>query len=268
VRRLDHHCPWIDNCVGIGNQRAFYCFIVVLLATLLVFYRAAMLYVVDAIFPAWASGDAVRTLVTVSEWSAGPELRPLLVILCCALDSVWLAFVGVLVARHTAYMAVNVTTYEVLTRPAHVQRRFPRHQGRCWFLRGCELERTCMHCFGYWTLDLTQDAHDFAPPDAAANEESPSRGGRRSCADLEAVEMPGGPRGSGVGSHKAGSPRLGGSKGFSAHASSPAPKDVCDPNDTLEEFMACHQRDEPMSGTLGNGSPSPPAPPGRWPKDA
>jgi hypothetical protein len=27
VRRYDHHCPWINNCVGKGNQRYFLVFI-------------------------------------------------------------------------------------------------------------------------------------------------------------------------------------------------------------------------------------------------
>merc|ERR1719498_953080 len=38
VERLDHHCPWIDNCVGLGNQRSFFCFICVLFATICSFY--------------------------------------------------------------------------------------------------------------------------------------------------------------------------------------------------------------------------------------
>ncbi|CAE8685637.1 unnamed protein product, partial [Polarella glacialis] len=44
VQRLDHHCPWIDRCVGIGNQRLFYVFLVML------FSAIAMLFVMAAKF--------------------------------------------------------------------------------------------------------------------------------------------------------------------------------------------------------------------------
>ena len=27
IERFDHYCPWIDNAVGVGNQRAFYMFV-------------------------------------------------------------------------------------------------------------------------------------------------------------------------------------------------------------------------------------------------
>merc|ERR1740121_2412690 len=56
VQRLDHHCPWIDNCVGLGNQRSFYCFIVFLFMTIVYFYYVVMLYIAEIVWPAWAEG--------------------------------------------------------------------------------------------------------------------------------------------------------------------------------------------------------------------
>jgi len=149
VDRLDHHCPWINNCVGLGNQRSFYCFIVTLLAAISSFYYVVGLYTFDAVFPDLARGsfnELVGTLVAI---------------LSSAFDLIWLAFVGALVVRHTAYMAVNITTYEVLVRPSHVQRRFPKNRGRFWFLHGFSVASSLINCFNYWTLNTEQDATDF-----------------------------------------------------------------------------------------------------------
>lgn len=159
VERLDHHCPWIDNCVGLGNQRSFYCFIVVLLMTVCFFYQIIFLYAIDTVFPEIARSSFSGFIRNLFSGSLG-LLYPLLVLICGAFDLIWVAFVGALVARHTAYMIMNLTTYEVLVRPAHVQRRFPKNKGRFWFLQGCGFD-SLQHCFDYWTLNTDNDAADF-----------------------------------------------------------------------------------------------------------
>jgi len=161
VDRLDHHCPWIDNCVGLGNQRAFYLFIILLLLTIAAFYYGVVLYMFDTVFPEIARGSFGALWHALTSGALGPEIQPIIVILTSAFDLIWLAFVGALVARHSAYMAVNVTTYEVLVRPSHVQRRFPKNRGRFWFLQSFGLCSAFQHIVNYWTLNTENDASDF-----------------------------------------------------------------------------------------------------------
>merc|ERR1712217_3188 len=150
-----------------------------LFATICSFYYVVVLYAFDTVFPGMASSSFKDFMNNLSTMSLGPELRPIMVIVTSAFDLVWLAFVGALVCRHTAYMIVNITTYEVLVRPGHVQRRFPKSKGRFWFLQGCGPISCIRHCINYWTLNTESDAADFgaapqdsfvAPPDSGIKE--------------------------------------------------------------------------------------------------
>lgn len=161
VDRMDHHCPWIDNCVGLGNQRAFYCFVVLLFLTIGYFYWTVFLYAFDTVFPEISQGSFSELFHALTSGSLGPEIQPILVIVLSVFDVVWWGFVGALVLRHTAYMVVNVTTYEVLVRPNHIARRFPKNRGRFWFLQGFSISSAINRCWNYWTLNTEGDAADF-----------------------------------------------------------------------------------------------------------
>lgn len=160
VQRLDHHCPWIDNCVGIGNQRCFYCFIMTLLALIVSFYYLVWIYAVNAAIPA-ITGEDKNGLWTLMPWKFGNEVSQLILLATMAFNLIWVAFVGALVVRHSAYMMVNITTYEVLVRPTHVQRRFPKGNGKFWFLEDCGPLAAITNCVSYWTQDTSNDASDF-----------------------------------------------------------------------------------------------------------
>eukprot|EP00929_Paragymnodinium_shiwhaense_P121688 TRINITY_DN94030_c0_g1_i1.p1 TRINITY_DN94030_c0_g1~~TRINITY_DN94030_c0_g1_i1.p1 ORF type:complete len:719 (-),score=84.93 TRINITY_DN94030_c0_g1_i1:79-2235(-) len=157
VQRLDHHCPWIDNCVGIANQRSFVCFLVSLLLTLLATYYSAGLYLASDFRIHGRQGIEVRTGIC----------SPVIVIFVCVSDVIWLVFVGMLVVRHTVYILVNMTTFEVLVQPVHVQRRFPHapSQGRFWYLHGLTFPHALRNCVHYWNADLSKDVADFSGAD-------------------------------------------------------------------------------------------------------
>ena len=154
VDRMDHHCPWIDNSVGLGNQRSFFSFITVLLAALLYFYYTVFLYAFDTVFPDISRGS-------LTSGSFGAELLPILVLITAAFDAVWVYFVGMLVGRTTANMMVNLTAYEVLVRPSHVLRRFPKTQGEYWYLQGFGFRSALYNVIRFWTLDDSGDAVAF-----------------------------------------------------------------------------------------------------------
>merc|ERR1719263_1435860 len=141
--------------------------------------------------PSWSNGLASNLISIFTNASWGPELLPLLVIVTAAFDLIWIAFVGALVARHTAYMSVNVTTYEVLVRPAHVVRRFPKNRGRFWFLADFGISQCLRNWVSYWTLSSEHDTGDFLGPPQELNQWGPAEPDhRRGNPDVKVGIMP------------------------------------------------------------------------------
>lgn len=51
VERFDHHCPWINNCVGVHNHNTFLVFIVTLLVILVLIISSSITMLANECFP-------------------------------------------------------------------------------------------------------------------------------------------------------------------------------------------------------------------------
>merc|ERR1712032_524977 len=120
IDRMDHFCPWIDNAVGRGNQRIFFVFVVMLELNTVLFYWAAYLFLQKEF------GETFHGSIFSTPLNRVSLLAMVLVLAVCFLDILWLGFVGALVIRHLFYIAANITTFEVIVRPPHVCKRFPK----------------------------------------------------------------------------------------------------------------------------------------------
>jgi len=98
VKRFDHHCPWLDTCIGEKNHRYFWCF---LLST--------------SILIAWSLAITFKALIYRSTWSEWVYVNWLylfdLHVLCMAF---LVCFFLLLI--HTYLMATNKTTWEKASR--------------------------------------------------------------------------------------------------------------------------------------------------------
>uniref|UniRef100_A0A4W3IRS7 Palmitoyltransferase n=1 Tax=Callorhinchus milii TaxID=7868 RepID=A0A4W3IRS7_CALMI len=98
VRRYDHHCPWIENCVGERNHRLF------------VLYLALQLFIL-----LWGFHIAWSGFSPAITWNDWLRLNAFL-LMAFVLISVCLAVVLLLLVSHLYLVSNNTTTWEFMSR--------------------------------------------------------------------------------------------------------------------------------------------------------
>ncbi|XP_075416798.1 palmitoyltransferase ZDHHC12 isoform X1 [Tenrec ecaudatus] len=107
VRRYDHHCPWMENCVGERNHPLFVAYLALQLAVLL-----------WALSLAWSG---LRFFQPWGQWLQSSGLLCATFLLLCLFAMV----AGLLLASHLYLVASNTTTWEFMAshRIAYLRQR-------------------------------------------------------------------------------------------------------------------------------------------------
>lgn len=98
VRRFDHHCPWIENCVGERNHRWFVVYLVVQLLALL-----------------WALHIAFAGVSPRVTWELWLRANGFL-LAALAVAAVFSVVVLLLLGCHLYLVSINCTTWEFMSR--------------------------------------------------------------------------------------------------------------------------------------------------------
>ncbi|CAI7672984.1 unnamed protein product [Penicillium pancosmium] len=121
VSKHDHHCPWIDNCVGANNLRHFVLYIVSLEVGIILFVQLTVRYINALPAPTAATcnviNDTLCSYVTRDTFT-------LVLNIWVILQLVW---VTMLCAVQLVQISRNQTTYENM-RGHHIDRSYPSSQ--------------------------------------------------------------------------------------------------------------------------------------------
>ncbi|KAF2864385.1 Palmitoyltransferase akr1, ankyrin repeat-containing protein akr1 [Piedraia hortae CBS 480.64] len=108
VARHDHHCPWVDNCVGVNNHKQFILYVVALIVGIILFIQLTLAYL-EVLPPPLESSCSVLN----EKWCAQFSKDPLTIVTACW-ASLQLTWTTMLLFVHLTQIARNITTFETI----------------------------------------------------------------------------------------------------------------------------------------------------------
>ena len=159
IHRFDHHCIWLDNCIGRGNQRSFWFFLLFTTLGILAFWALFAMFV------------DVECTVRNADHGLASDLWMLMTrptfhfgLLGSLLNVMWLTFVSYLLFRTTKSMITNITFYEHLRKPQHIQNRFNGDTYGCfWDMRDLSCVSFFSNIISFCSLDDSNDGSAYLP---------------------------------------------------------------------------------------------------------